>query len=58
MDRKKKKKKKYIKTVDLRLKAHERLVATLENTPGDLSCDADYSVEVAQLKDIFKYRLY
>ena len=40
---------------ETRVKAYERLQKSLNSTPGDLNCNADYSVEVIQLSDIFIY---
>ena len=37
-----------------RVKAYERLKKSLNNTPGDLSCDADYEAKVAELADILR----
>ena len=53
-------KKGYDTTVEqTRVKAYERLKNSLNNTPGDLSCDADYEVEVAELVHMLRthYRI-
>lgn len=40
-----------------RVKAYERLKNSLNNTPGDLNCNANYEVEVAELVPVLQRKL-